>query len=220
MLRLPRELNNVVLGMGRKTAAGLVCLATLSLGAPAQAAHKCAKAEEVTAIQAAAIQQELMVAALTCDQVTNFNAFQTSFGPELRAYDSKLERMFRRLYGGKGEGEYHAFKTRLANHSSMRSITDNPSYCHEARDAFGTALAPDKPTLAGFASTVPVYEQSPVVSCAGGLTVGVAAATAVPNVMPQPNPQRLAIVSEPAASGPPGAVVPPAETPAQPPPSN
>lgn len=198
--------------MGRKTAAGLISLAVLAIGTQGQAAQRCAKTEEVTAIQAAAIQQELMVAALTCNEVTNFNTFQTSFGPELRAYDATLERMFKRLYGGgHGEAEYHAFKTRLANHSSMRSITDNPSYCQEARDVFAAALIPDKPTLAGFVSTVQVYEQSPVDSCGGQLAVGIAGAKIMPNVVPRPNPERLAIAGGQAADPSPVA----APTPAQ-----
>src|SRR5579862_9105886 len=127
--------------MGRKVSAGVACVAGLAMAANAAAATRCAKPDEVTAIQAAMIQQELMVAALTCNEVEHFNAFQTNYGPELRASDARLLRMFRRLYGARrGEAEYHAFKTRLANHSSMRSIRDNTSYCRDARAVFDAAL--------------------------------------------------------------------------------
>src|ERR1051326_1181124 len=127
---------------------------------------KCAKAPEVSAIQTAAIQQELMVAALTCNEIARFNAFQTGFGPELRASDATLARMFRRLYGARrGEAEYHAFKTRLANNSSMRSIHDNPGYCREAATILSSALTPQRPRLAEFAASVPVIEHGPVDSC-------------------------------------------------------
>ena len=44
-------------------ALALVTAATGAIGAP-----RCATSDEVTAIQAAAIQQQLMVAALTCNQ--------------------------------------------------------------------------------------------------------------------------------------------------------
>jgi hypothetical protein len=179
--------------MGRNTAAGLACASALILSAGALAAPRCAKPEEVTAIQAAMIQQELMVAALTCNEVEHFNAFQTSFGPELRSSDARLEKMFRRLYGGaRGEAQYHAFKTRLANHSSMRSIRDNVSYCRDARAAFEAALISSKPTLETFVAGVQVIEEPPVNSCRLRVRVGVNNATSVPDVMPRPNPERVA----------------------------
>jgi hypothetical protein len=179
--------------MGWKVSTGLACAAVLAAGASATAAPRCARPEEVTAIQAAMIQQELMVSALTCNEVEHFNAFQTSYGPELRAYDGKLERMFKRLYGpSRGEAEYHAFKTRLANHSSMRSIRDNVNFCREAGLVFGAALAVDKPSLDSFVAGVQVVDDSPVDSCQLRVHVGLSGAKAVPDVVPQPNPDRVA----------------------------
>jgi hypothetical protein len=182
--------------MGSKVLAGVACAAVLALGANAVAAPRCARPDEVTAIQAAMIQQELMVAALTCNEVEHFNAFQTNFGPELRVSDGKLERMFMRLYGReRGEAEYHSFKTRLANHSSIRSIHDNVGYCHEAATVFGAALTTDKPSLDSFVAGVQVVEDSPVNSCQIRVQVGLAGAKVVPDVVPQPNPERIATVN-------------------------
>jgi hypothetical protein len=187
--------------MGRNLGVGAVALsaAVFAGGALAMPPAKCAKPAEVSAIQAAAIQQELMVAALTCNEVTNFNAFQTGYGPELRSSDATLERMFKRLFGGtRGEAEYHAFKTRLANNSSMRSIQHNPDYCREAGEVFAAALGPTKPTLADFASGIPVNDPSPVDSCEIKVAVGLVGAKVAPNVVPKPNPLRLANLSAPA----------------------
>jgi hypothetical protein len=179
--------------MDWKVSVGAVCAAALAMTANAAAAPRCARPDEVTAIQVAMIQQELMVAALTCNEVPHFNAFQTNFGPELRTSDNTLERMFKRLYGAsRGEAEYHAFKTRLANHSSIRSIRDNVSYCQEAGVVFSAALTPDKPSLGSFASGVQVVEDSPVSSCEVKVQVGLAGAKIVPDVVPQPNPERVA----------------------------
>jgi hypothetical protein len=148
---------------------------------------------EVTAIQAAAIQQQLMVAALTCNEISRFNAFQTSYSQELRASDAALEKMFKRLFGaGGGEAQYHAFKTRLANNSSMRSISNNPDYCRVAGQVFDAALAGNKPTLADFVSGVPVSDPSPVDSCEIRVAVGLIGAKVAPNVVPKPNPLRVA----------------------------
>ncbi len=148
---------------------GGVCLAlSLAISGAADArGPACAKPDEMSAVQTSAIQQELMVAALTCNEVPRFNAFQTGFGPELRLADATLARMFKRMYGkGRGESAYHAFKTKLANDSSMRSIHDNPAYCHEAGNILSLALAPAKPALVAFVNSVTVVmEKVPAQAC-------------------------------------------------------
>jgi hypothetical protein len=190
--------------MGRFRDAGAVALAMVTAVGSAIAAPRCASSDEVTAIQAAAIQQQLMVAALTCNQIEHFNAFQTSYGKELRKSDAALQRMFHRLYAGRGEAEYHAFKTRLANNSSIRSIHDNPGYCRDAGMVFDAALIPDKPTLAGFVSGIEVIEQGPVDSCAMSVAVGF---SGLQLVVPKPNPMRTAAL--PAQSAPASPASPP-----------
>lgn len=171
-------------------------MAMAAAGTAAMAAPKCALPAEVTAIQAASVQQQLMVAALTCNDVTDFNAFQTSFSKELRSSDHRLQAMFRRLFGaGRGMEEYHAFKTRLANDSSIRSIHDNLGYCHEAQLVFAAALSPDKPKLADFVSGVAIHEDNPVDSCEIRVATGLEGAKAAPNVVPKPNPLRVAALA-------------------------
>ena len=178
--------------MGRKAGVGAMALALVVATSGAVAAPRCASSDEVTAIQAAAIQQQLMVAALTCNQVDHFNAFQTSYSKELRRSDTSLQRMFHRLYAGRGEAEYHAFKTRLANNSSIRSIHDNPGYCRDAGMVFDAALISDKPTLASFVSGIEVAEQGPVDSCSLTVAVGF---SGLPLVAPKPNPLRTASIA-------------------------
>src|SRR5580693_4644973 len=187
--------------MGRNLGVGAIALSAIvgAGGAMAMPPSKCAKPVEVTAIQAAAIQQELMVAALTCNEIPNFNAFQTGYSGELRASDATLEKMFKRLFGAtRGEAEYHAFKTRLANNSSMRSIKDNPNYCHEASQVFAAALGSQRPTLADFVSGIPVNDPSPVDSCEIKVAVGLVGAKVAPKMVPKPNPLRLANLTYPA----------------------
>ncbi len=176
--------------MGLKMKAGALSLAGVMMAGNAFAApqSKCAKPEEVTAIQTSAIQQELMVAALTCNQIANFNAFQTGFSRELQASDATLHKMFKRIFGNKpGEDQFHAFKTRMANDSSIRSIHDNSAYCHEADTVFAAALAPVKPTLASFVSGVTVQEANPVDSCEVRVAVSLRGA-AFAGILPKPKP--------------------------------
>jgi len=190
--------------MRSRAGVGVVALAVLTAATGATGAPRCASSDEVTAIQAAAIQQQLMVAALTCNQVEHFNAFQMSYSKELRKSDAALQRMFRRLYAGRGEAEYHAFKTRLANDSSIRSIHDNPGYCRDAGMVFDAALIPDKPTLAGFVSGIEVVEHGPIDSCAMSVAVGF---SGLQLVVPKPNPMRTAAL--PASSAPASPASPP-----------
>jgi hypothetical protein len=194
--------------MGIRSDGGALALAVVMAASAAGAAPKCAKRDEVTAIQAAAIQQELMVAALTCKEIQHFNNFQTSFSAELRRSDAALQHMFRRLYGGRGDTEYHAFKTRLANNSSIRSIHDNAGYCHDAGVVFEAALIDDKPSLASFVSGIDVTERGPVDSC--DIRVDVNLAAAIPTVAPRPNPLRMAAMTAPAPETPPTTATPPA----------
>jgi hypothetical protein len=149
---------------------GISAVVFLTLAATqAEAKHlrptHCATSKEVTAIAATSIQQELMVAALTCNQIANFNAFQTSFSDELRASDHALMKMFTRLYGGRGTAEYHGFKTRLANDSEIRSIHANSDFCTAAASVFAAALTPAKPSLHDVVAGVQVVDPSPVDSC-------------------------------------------------------
>ena len=182
--------------MGRTFAMGACALALVALTVTDAAAARhsrpsgrCAGPSEVTAIQTAAVQQELMVAALTCNQVDNFNSFQTSYGPELRGSDNTLLHMFTRLYGGsKGQAEYHAFKTRLANDSEMRSIHGNQEFCAATTQVFAAALAPAKPTLSAFVAGVPVEETSPVNSCEIQVAGGLQGVQSAPLVLPKPRP--------------------------------
>lgn len=209
--------------MGRALKTGAVALAAIMAAAGAAARQttvlgaKCAKPDEVSAIQTAAVQQQLMVAALTCSEIARFNSFQTDFGPELRASDATLSHMFKRLYGAsQGEAEYHAFKTRLANDSSIRSIHDNVNYCRQAGTMLTTALAAQKPPLVTFVSAVQVTEESPVNSCelrvamtapaaaasasmTSGAVPAVTAATP-PDVMPRPKPEVAGFVPGQAGS--------------------
>ena len=96
------------------------------------------------------------MAALTpATQITNFNAFQdTDIAPNCGRPTPRSNACSSALRGpGRGEAEYHAFKTRLANNSSMRSIQyANPDYCHEASQvglAGIFALGPAKPVHPG-----------------------------------------------------------------------
>jgi len=129
----------------------LTCMAG-NVWAAAATAAGCARPADMTALQTAAMQQRLMVAALSCDAAQLYNNFVRTYQKELQDSDKALQTYFRRLNGQTGTADYHAYKTRMANSSSMQSIHDISTYCANAKAAFEEALGNAKMTLTAFVS--------------------------------------------------------------------
>jgi hypothetical protein len=181
--------------MTAKIQAG-ACAMLLVFGGIADARElqtSCATAAEISAIQVAAVHEELSDASLACGDhaVQQFNKFQTRFLPELRRSDALMLSMFKRLDGTvRGNAAYDSYKTRAIAHAEQRRTIPGAAenFCKAAEIVFAAALAPDKPVLEDFVAGVPVEENSPVDSCeikVGTTLQGVAAG---PDVMPTPRP--------------------------------
>ena len=127
--------------------AGLALLVTVQA---AMAADSCVRRREMMALKAAAVQQQLMVAALTCHAVPRYNHFVVAYRRQLLASDNTLKAFFVR-HGS--VADYHAYKTRLANNSSLTSIGDAETYCRDAFAAFDAAAT--QPSLAVFVAEQP-----------------------------------------------------------------
>lgn len=153
----------------------------------------CASAAEISAIQVAAVQQELTDAALACGprEVALYNRFQTVFNKELRKSDATMMRMFKRLNGSRaGDAAYDSFKTRAIAHAEQRRTKPgaHENFCRTAGVVFAAALAPDKPVLEDFVSGVPVNEATPVDSCEIRVAVALQGVQAGPDIVPTPRP--------------------------------
>src|SRR6185312_12142097 len=105
-----------------------------------EAASFCTTPDEMAALRTAAVQQELMVAGLTCQSSDAYNRFVLAYGPELQRSDADLKSYFLRREGARGEAAYDTFKTKLANLSSFSDVT-NSAYCANTRAAFAMALS-------------------------------------------------------------------------------
>jgi len=112
----------------------VVALATLAMTGQTLAADMCAQPEEAMALKTAAVQQELMVAALTCGDTGAYNSFVLSHRRELQRSDAALQSYFQRTRSG-DEG-YNAYKTALANNSSLASLHGQRAFCAQAEAAF------------------------------------------------------------------------------------
>ena len=160
--------------------AGAFGLALSCLAGTALAENICAEAKDLTALQVAAVQQELMVAALTCNDAGLYNSFVLAYQRDLQESDRALLAYFQRANEESGTADYHSFKTRLANHYSLKSLENKKAYCRSAEATFASALN-DKLTLASFALAQPVSNVSNSRACGDSVT-GVAMVARPPEV--------------------------------------
>jgi len=183
--------------MGNAWQASVCVLAILALSAvSAEAARRpilrCAEPFETAAIQTTIVDQQLVDAALTCGAATrnSFNAYRTTFGPELRLTDKALLTMFKRVYGNaKGDAAYNLFKTDMASKAELQRIRGAAEFCRAADLVLAAANAPQKPLLKDFVAGVPIHDApAPVNSCAVKVDVGFKGVQAAPNVVPKPRP--------------------------------
>ncbi len=123
------------------------CLAASALGA------QCVSGDELSALRTAAMQQDLMVAALTCHDIGRYNHFVLAHQPELIDSDARLKQFFMRRGG---EAGYHTFKTELANEASLRSIRESGSFCANARAEFEFASRPTSLAVVVASAPAPV----------------------------------------------------------------
>ncbi len=118
--------------------------ALISVGLMAQAAQAaaplCTTQGELSSLRTAALQQQLMVAGLTCHASDAYNRFVLAYRPELQKSDAELKAYFIRRGGEHGEADYDTFKTKLANLASFSDSTDGRAYCANARVSFEMAM--------------------------------------------------------------------------------
>jgi hypothetical protein len=146
-------------------------VAALSVAQMASANDQCIRRSEKLALKTAAVQQQLMVAALTCHAIQKYNRFVVSYRGELLRSDNALKAFFIK-HGS--VADYHAFKTKLANNSSLTSIGDPVEYCHVAYSEFDVALAPRHAPLREFVAEQNVPMEVAYSDCRGDDTVVVA----------------------------------------------
>jgi hypothetical protein len=168
-------------------------VASVVLASSAEAGLVCAAPPEMKLLQSAALQQQLMVAAVRCHMSADYGAFVTAYRGRLQQADQALQAFFASRPRGE---DYSTYKTRIANAVSLRSTRD-ARFCDSARKVFDLALdrraernglAPEPPQLidTGYEGCRPVDDnrleaRAPVASPA--LRVA-----AVPKPAPRPNP--------------------------------
>ncbi len=116
-------------------------------------AGECAAPREAMALKAAAVQQQLMVAAFMCGEKAAYNRFVVAYQTELQTSDAVLKSYFVRMDRRHGEVNYDAYKTRAANLSALSQARDR-AFCAMAGQLFAAALESQAP-LAAFVAAAP-----------------------------------------------------------------
>jgi hypothetical protein len=189
---------------------GVLGLALSSFIGNAWAEDVCARALDITALQTAAVQQELMVAAFACNDFGLYNSFVITYQTDLQNSDRTLLDFFLRVKPATGAADYHTYKTKLANSYSLRSTADKQAYCGIALHAFHVALNEGKKTLTEFVLAQAAFSSASYDSCGeridGGAMIARSAspvneATAAPaatiaEAVPNPAPMVLPATPE------------------------
>ncbi len=114
-------------------------------------AAACLRNTDAAAVNARLMQTELMVAALTCQRRSEYNAFVRQFENELVSHGKQLKSTFKRMYGLAAEAQLNRFVTRLANEASLRSL-QSTDYCAKVGGLFAGTFAVKQGKLAHFAA--------------------------------------------------------------------
>ena len=130
-----------------------LALAIAGTGAVPAYAAACASAKDRTALETRMLQTDLVVAALSCNERSRYNAFVIRFKSEIGDGGQGLKNFFQRLYGRQATSKLNAFVTELANEASQRTIAYQGDYCGDAVKRFDAVLQLPPKELTTFAAS-------------------------------------------------------------------
>lgn len=113
-------------------------------------AQSCVQPAERTAFDVRALQSQLMVAALTCNRDSDYNAFVRRFQGELASAYRDIQGHFRRTAGGGHQRALDGYITQLANEQSQDGIRAGSHFCPLVTPLFQAALS--QPNAAALAN--------------------------------------------------------------------
>ena len=159
--------------------------------ADSAAASSCKRTAGEKSVYMRALQTDLMVAALTCNNSTQYNTFVHQFQPVLTRDYKEMTSYFKKRHGKAGATEMNAFVTHLANDESQRSISEGTAqYCEESGKLFTTVLALPNDQVEDFSTQqMTLSADAPVKPCAVAVKAPLPAKTApgaAPTIAPAP----------------------------------
>jgi hypothetical protein len=114
----------------------------------------CARPAEITAFSVAALHSDLMVAAVSCQADTKYNAFVNRYRSSLLAQEKLVDTYFSRNDKRSWQKERDDYITQLANAQSQRAMVLGNQFCERTLGQFDEVAALAKPEdLPGFAES-------------------------------------------------------------------
>lgn len=159
--------------------AGLVA-AAVPATAYAKDAANCVSSDEAAAFRMRDLQSRLMVAALSCNQLTAYNTFVERFRPTLASAGKRLVSYYQRTGGGEPALNRHL--TELANAAGLSRAEAPEKYCGDTWAMF--LLLEDEP--AGLPTMAAKYTPSVAQCSAPDTGVNAPVKAAAPAVEPAP----------------------------------
>lgn len=111
---------------------------TASVGAEVSV---CLRPGEDAALNSKALQSELMVSALACEEAARYNAWVRRFQAEISANGAVLKRIFRQAHGKAADAKLGQFVTALANEAATRSAVGKADFCAGTAQVLDRVLA-------------------------------------------------------------------------------
>ncbi|MCX8134919.1 MAG: hypothetical protein N3D18_13270 [Roseococcus sp.] len=124
--------------MTRKTA--LLAGVAAALVGPGAAIAACLQPAEKTAFDVRALQSQLMVVALTCQQQDDYNNFVRRHMNELNNAQRGVTSYHRRVHGAQHQRQLDLYITNLANSQMQAGIARGSFFCREQAPLFQMAM--------------------------------------------------------------------------------
>jgi hypothetical protein len=138
-------------GLRSKTSFRLLLGGLAAITAGPAIAQSCLQPAERAAFDVRALQSQLMVGALSCNQDAGYNDFVRKFQGDLASSYRTIQSHFRRTAGGANQRELDSYITTLANAHSQDGIRAGSQFCSMVTPLFPLALAqPNGAALAAF----------------------------------------------------------------------
>ncbi len=132
----------------------------------AEAKMACAFKNEKNALDARAMQSQMMVAALSCGNQQKYNSFIKKFQAEFIECGKNLKTYFTRNYHNDADRQMNKFITSIANEASKKSLDQNSEqFCAEANHLFDKIQSSGKQNVLELASMQEFASLHPIKSC-------------------------------------------------------
>ncbi len=147
----------------RMLVSGLVAVGLLTSNV---ATAQCVRPGDYPAFDITALQNKLMVTALTCDARDKYDAFVMKYRPELASQNKALSNYFSRANSRRARQQQDDYMTQLSNSQSSTGLRQGTLYCQYNLGVFDEVMAlRSSAELTDYAAGKSVMQPIPMSEC-------------------------------------------------------